>query len=100
VGKPLVDIDVPEDTSKPEAAPPAGTAESNVETPEPQRVHVPSSSGSKSADRAQPSAKEEDWSTNGVLATPSVRRIARENSVDLRAVKGTGKDGVRELVFC
>ncbi|GAA5921076.1 hypothetical protein JCM5296_006635, partial [Sporobolomyces johnsonii] len=29
----------------------------------------------------------------GVLATPATRRLAREHSVDLSLVKGTGKDG-------
>jgi 2-oxoisovalerate dehydrogenase E2 component (dihydrolipoyl transacylase) len=31
--------------------------------------------------------------SGSVLATPAVRRISRENDVDLRQVKGTGKDG-------
>ncbi|RKP20574.1 dihydrolipoamide branched chain transacylase E2 [Rozella allomycis CSF55] len=29
----------------------------------------------------------------GILATPAVRRIAKENSIDLSKIKGTGKDG-------
>ena len=28
-----------------------------------------------------------------VLTTPAVRRIARENNIDLKTVSGTGKDG-------
>ncbi|EPZ35658.1 Chloramphenicol acetyltransferase-like domain-containing protein [Rozella allomycis CSF55] len=29
----------------------------------------------------------------GILATPAIRRIAKENSIDLSKIKGTGKDG-------
>ncbi|RCN38122.1 2-oxo acid dehydrogenase acyltransferase [Ancylostoma caninum] len=49
-----------------------------------------------SATTAPPPAaaqQEKHVSTGKVLATPAVRRVAIENKVDLKKVKGTGKDG-------
>ena len=81
VGKPLIDIDVPDATTP---------AEPILEKPSSQRVFVPDSA---SATAPTSSATESEWSSNGILATPAVRRIGREHNVDLRLIVGTGKDG-------
>ncbi|EPB67099.1 2-oxo acid dehydrogenase acyltransferase [Ancylostoma ceylanicum] len=70
VGQPLVEIEVAE-----------GVAEEKAE--EPAKAPAP-----------PPAAQQEQHVTTGkVLATPAVRRVAIENKVDLKKVKGTGKDG-------
>ncbi|VDM82869.1 unnamed protein product, partial [Strongylus vulgaris] len=60
------------------AAPAAETAKS--ETP---KIQPPSTAV----------ALDHDILSGKVLATPAVRRIAMENKVDLKKVKGTGRDG-------
>jgi 2-oxoisovalerate dehydrogenase E2 component (dihydrolipoyl transacylase) len=40
-----------------------------------------------------PAVPEEDITTGKVLSTPAVRRLARENALDLALVSGTGKAG-------
>ncbi|KAJ1942764.1 hypothetical protein GGF37_002967, partial [Kickxella alabastrina] len=106
VGKPLVDIAVEGEAAEEASAAAQETATQPV--PEPERKPAP-------ALAQQPKAKEpavielapavmpstaaapQDFScerTNDVVyATPAVRRIAREGSVDLRFVAGTGKGG-------
>lgn len=79
VGKPLVDIDIPEgEVEEPVSAEPEKEVE---KTPE-EEVEV----GSKEVANEPPSR----FST---LATPAVRRICRELNIELATVKGSGKDG-------
>jgi len=73
VGKPLVDID---------------SEESNESTPI-QKTEVIADSLERT-DTPKPST---EFRINKVLATPSVRKMAMENKVNLEEVKGTGKDG-------
>ncbi|KAJ1897137.1 hypothetical protein LPJ66_003560 [Kickxella alabastrina] len=102
VGKPLVDIAVEGDAAEKASA----AAQETAAEPAPEQKPAPAQ---------QPKAKEpavielapavmpstaaapQDFScerTNDVVyATPAVRRIAREGSVDLRFVAGTGKGG-------
>lgn len=88
-----MDIDVP-DHQHPHGGQ-EKPVESVVETPEATKVFVPNSTGNAAGTKkAEVAEKEEEWSTHGVMATPAVRRIARENNVDLSKVKGTGKEGV------
>lgn len=56
--------------------------------------HVPTSPIPVTADSEQSVARSSSVShDDSVLTTPAVRRIARENGIDLRTVIGTGKDG-------
>ncbi|KAI8322124.1 hypothetical protein GQ54DRAFT_260538 [Martensiomyces pterosporus] len=72
VGKPIVDIQV------------EGSGDAAAETPSTQ----------SSDTSAEPALDYSNDRTNDVVyATPAVRRVAREHSVDLRYVPGTGKDG-------
>ncbi|KIH55894.1 putative dihydrolipoyllysine-residue acetyltransferase component of pyruvate dehydrogenase complex, partial [Ancylostoma duodenale] len=82
VGQPLVEIEVAE-----------GVGE---EKEEPAKEAAPEAAKPVSATTPSPSPapqQEEHVSTGKVLATPAVRRVAIENKVDLKKVKGTGKDG-------
>lgn len=45
------------------------------------------------SDSERSAAQSASLSHDNVLTTPAVRRIARENSIDLRTVVGTGRDG-------
>ncbi|KAJ2160407.1 hypothetical protein GGF46_002297 [Coemansia sp. RSA 552] len=86
VGKPIVDIEVEdagEDAgAQPQASaatgPPQETSTSSAPSPQ-----APAAGGPASVDR----------SGDVVYATPAVRRVARENSVDLHQVQGSGKGG-------
>lgn len=81
-GQPLVMIDVEEE----------GTG---VQTDQAvKQDHVPTSPIPVTADSEQSVARSSSVShDDSVLTTPAVRRIARENGIDLRTVIGTGKDG-------
>lgn len=70
VGKPLVDFDVDDDAEDDD---------------------IDSSSSSSEYESGSSSSSSDDESTNKVLTTPSVRRIAKENNVDLSKVKATGR---------
>jgi 2-oxoisovalerate dehydrogenase E2 component (dihydrolipoyl transacylase) len=70
VGQPLIDIDVAE--------------EENVSEPS-----IQVTPATKIPEIATSSVN----SKTSVFATPAVRRIAKENSVDLSKVQGTGKEG-------
>ncbi|MEX2500844.1 MAG: 2-oxo acid dehydrogenase subunit E2 [Trueperaceae bacterium] len=63
------------------AAPGAGDADRNA----PKRASVPSD-----ASGSDPDASSEDLPGGLIPAAPSVRRLARERGVDLRAVRGSG----------
>jgi pyruvate dehydrogenase E2 component (dihydrolipoamide acetyltransferase) len=52
---------------------------------------VPEASGA--APNPQSAAKETPKTTNGVLATPSVRKLSREKEVDISLITGTGRHG-------
>lgn len=81
VGKPLIDIDTPDADAEDIPAPDTPTENTQSKaTPQPEAV--PSSTPAVTVE------------TSGkVLATPAVRRIARENNVDLARVPATGKGG-------
>ncbi|PIA14786.1 hypothetical protein COEREDRAFT_46089 [Coemansia reversa NRRL 1564] len=85
VGKPIVDIEV-EDSSNQQKPPPPPPPH------EPPATNTAMDSTSRNSIPPQP-----DYTTtrNGdvVYATPAVRRVARENSVELCYVKGSGKAG-------
>jgi pyruvate dehydrogenase E2 component (dihydrolipoamide acetyltransferase) len=57
-----------------------------------QPATAPPAQGSASPSQSQPSAEVED-SHEGVRSSPLVRRIAKENNLDLRKVKGSGSAG-------
>ena len=82
-GSALLDIEVEgdvEDVVQTEAAPKAETAQA-VET----TTAAPAATTGAAPARMEPDGQ--------VFATPAVRRIARENGVDLASVPGSGKDG-------
>jgi 2-oxoisovalerate dehydrogenase E2 component (dihydrolipoyl transacylase) len=82
VGNPLIDIDTG-DSAHPKAT--ASQSEVPVHQPEVIQQHQGSSS---------PPAPSAPFRNEGlVLTTPAVRRIAKENNIDLRTVRGSGKDG-------
>ena len=82
VGSPLIDIETEEEEeiAAPTAAEPAAPASGKPAAAKPAPAVAPSSSSALVAD-------------GDVFATPAVRRVARENNVDLSKVKGTGKGG-------
>ncbi|KAJ2107450.1 hypothetical protein GGI16_001523 [Coemansia sp. S142-1] len=83
VGKPIVDIELDEQLADAEAAQtPDATTQATASSPAPE------------ATADQPPRDFTSDRTNDVIyATPAVRRIAREHSIDLRYVEGTGKGG-------
>uniref|UniRef100_A0A060SX06 Dihydrolipoamide acetyltransferase component of pyruvate dehydrogenase complex n=1 Tax=Blastobotrys adeninivorans TaxID=409370 RepID=A0A060SX06_BLAAD len=96
VGKPLVDIDVNDDSAAAaqeqevpveEATKPAKSAtEEKIESVAEQAEFKPKSS-------EETVAAHQNGTTLATLATPAVRRICRELNIDIASVKGTGKDG-------
>ncbi|KAG5462082.1 MAG: 2-oxoacid dehydrogenases acyltransferase-domain-containing protein, partial [Olpidium bornovanus] len=85
VGKPLVDIeatgtDSPASTPVAAASPPVAA----------QQAGVPPKSSTAGGPASLATAVD---GAEVTFATPAVRRIARENGVDLKLVKGTGKGG-------
>lgn len=81
VGKPLVDIDILDEET------------SNSNKSEPAVAKKPEATPAPSARReaeAPPAKNLEHFKT---FATPAVRRICRENNVDVHEITGTGKDG-------
>ncbi|KNE61899.1 hypothetical protein AMAG_07168 [Allomyces macrogynus ATCC 38327] len=79
VGSPLVDIQLEGHDAS--AAAPAPAAP------------VPATAPAAAPAAAAPAAAPAPISDGPVFATPAVRRVARENNVDLRLVRGTGKAG-------
>ncbi|KAJ2546285.1 hypothetical protein EV175_005657, partial [Coemansia sp. RSA 1933] len=101
VGKPLVDIQL--DSNEPDAPTPVVAAETHVENSIPRtneptapRLAVPQDT---TAAAAPPPVDQSgmdhsrDRTNDVVYATPAVRRVARESSVDLKYVSGSGKNG-------
>lgn len=86
VGKPLVDIDVEDDGTEDVAAEEERVEESRREP----SVEKPSAELA-AAESVPEEYSEKNW--NKSLATPAVRRIAMENNISLKDVKGTGKNG-------
>jgi 2-oxoisovalerate dehydrogenase E2 component (dihydrolipoyl transacylase) len=103
VGAPLIDIDVEgaeaaaEPAAEPEPEPAAPEPEPKAPTPtfEPVQVAPTSEPVAPIADRTSLRTGGDKISKNDgrVLATPAVRRLATEHSVDLASVPGTGKGG-------
>lgn len=82
-GSALVDIDTEDAADEGEAAPAPAAAE-----PEAPKAAAPAAAATSAA-RAPPHR----GADGKVLATPAVRRIARENDISLEDVPGTGKAG-------
>ena len=103
MGAPLIDIDVEgaeaaaEPAAEPEPEPAAPEPEPKAPTPtfEPVQVAPTSEPVAPIADRTSLRTGGDKISKNDgrVLATPAVRRLATEHSVDLASVPGTGKGG-------
>lgn len=90
VGAPLVDIDTANDTAN-EVNPTIKTSNPTVESGYPSAK--PTSTQpieSMSSSSMTPAVTTNE---NTSLATPAVRRIAKENGVDIRIIQGTGKAG-------
>lgn len=83
VGKPLIDIDTGSEASAPAKTPSADQKQS------PQK-EVPSQGLQQTSEGAR---EELERLSEHVLATPAVRRVAREENIDLRQVRGSGRDG-------
>ena len=67
---------------------------SDTEEPEVEKSQEAESAPAKAEDsKAQEKATEVEDPTKRVIAMPSVRKFARDNNVDIRQVKGTGKNG-------
>ena len=79
VGSPLVEIE--SDAEGDQAAPVKAITED-----------IPTSSLDTSSTASSP-VSNISFIDNEVLATPAVRRVARENKIDLSKVRGTGKEG-------
>lgn len=77
VGKPLVDIETDDSNAPSTPAPPTETISDSLERHEP----------------TTPAQQQQEFRVNKVLATPSVRKMAMENKVDIALVQGSGKDG-------
>ena len=94
VGEPLVDIEVVGEEG--EAASDT-VKEHQQQQPEPQPTA--STTGAATATAAESSSSTPSPSSLPAdhylrtLATPAVRRVAKENNVDIRNIAGTGKDG-------
>ncbi|CAG8460264.1 5161_t:CDS:2 [Ambispora gerdemannii] len=78
VGKPIVDIESPDTASE------SSSSEERTQTP-----------SSSSPESLNPSKDISFISQNHevTLATPAVRRLARENAIDISKIQGTGKSG-------
>lgn len=82
VGKPLVDIDVQDEETEETTAKQEESTEK--EPPSCEQAATPPESVSEEY-------SDKNW--NKSLATPAVRRIAMENQISLKDIKGTGKNG-------
>jgi 2-oxoisovalerate dehydrogenase E2 component (dihydrolipoyl transacylase) len=86
VGHPLVEIDT--DAEGEQSSPAINKPVDDASSP------ATSKATSDHSTKITPPAAAIDSPSNAqVLATPAVRRVARENMIDLEKVKGTGKGG-------
>ncbi|KAJ2479964.1 hypothetical protein EV174_003870 [Coemansia sp. RSA 2320] len=95
VGKPIVDIELDDPSSDSGAAAPVSEPASEpVPELEPASALEPATQPNTNVQFVKPPKDFSGDRTNDVVyATPAVRRIAREHSIDLRYVEGTGKSG-------
>ncbi|EFC48345.1 dihydrolipoamide branched chain transacylase E2 [Naegleria gruberi] len=82
VGAPLIEIEVADSTASPTASTPSSTSTTETKT----TTTTSSSTSCSSSDLAEASFGK-------TLTTPAVRRIARENNIDLTKVQATGRNG-------
>jgi pyruvate dehydrogenase E2 component (dihydrolipoamide acetyltransferase) len=99
-GAPAETADAREAKDAPEAAPAAGAADEEAraepESPSAVRTAVAAEASARESTTEPPPPKEPappSTEDGPVYASPSVRRLARELSVDLAAVSGTGRGG-------
>eukprot|EP01006_Ploeotia_vitrea_P049067 TRINITY_DN67306_c3_g3_i1.p1 TRINITY_DN67306_c3_g3~~TRINITY_DN67306_c3_g3_i1.p1 ORF type:complete len:486 (+),score=95.11 TRINITY_DN67306_c3_g3_i1:173-1630(+) len=94
VGSPLVDIELEDDAAAPDEAPaqaPASTPAPSTPTP---AAPTPTTTAAPTQPAATSATSEEVAATNSkVPMVPAVRRIARENNIDVSKVTATGKGG-------
>jgi pyruvate dehydrogenase E2 component (dihydrolipoamide acetyltransferase) len=85
----------PEASETPRSAPTNGNGGRNLEAEDVQEIQRPAAAKSAPAPRnVSPSATTTDHVIPfDILATPATRKLARDLSVDLREVKGTGNSG-------
>lgn len=79
-------------------SPPAAPMPSSPETPEPTDADIAAARAMARAELGQPAAPTNSWEApapvaSRVLATPATRALARELTVDLSAITGSGKGG-------
>lgn len=96
VHQPLFEIEVADDT----AATSGNTTAAKTDKAAHREPHKPSQTPTSSAGNSNPTANngvefkaDHAATTDRVLATPAVRRIAREHDLDLRAIPGSGRNG-------
>ncbi len=96
VGGPLIDIEEVGEAATASSEPAAerkAQSQGTVEAPAPKAVQ-PAATRSTSADNHRISAKESPRASDArVLASPAVRRMAREMNIDLATIRGTGEHG-------
>jgi pyruvate/2-oxoglutarate dehydrogenase complex dihydrolipoamide acyltransferase (E2) component len=96
VGEPLVTFDVEPGAEEPSEAPKREAVlvgygvDQDAASKRPRRLRPP---GQRAAPAARAEATPEQPPAGKALATPPVRRLARERGVDLAAVEGTGRGG-------
>ncbi|KAI8064706.1 2-oxoacid dehydrogenases acyltransferase-domain-containing protein [Gongronella butleri] len=98
VGEPLVDIETADGAVDATLPADAAAAAPEVAEKAPAEPFVPASTakaanGTASLPDASSTASFAPASGDQTLATPAVRRLAKEQGVDLRGVRGTGKEG-------
>jgi 2-oxoisovalerate dehydrogenase E2 component (dihydrolipoyl transacylase) len=101
VGKPLVDIDVQEDTQEEEIlespktaqSPRAQEAEKILETSDESESQVKTSQLNRDLDDADQGSQMRERGAHAALATPAVRHLTKELGVNIADVAGTGRDG-------
>uniref|UniRef100_A0A1A9VLG6 Dihydrolipoamide acetyltransferase component of pyruvate dehydrogenase complex n=1 Tax=Glossina austeni TaxID=7395 RepID=A0A1A9VLG6_GLOAU len=87
VGEPLLDFDVEDEDSDEDSSETSPSATQTITSDSP-KIHIDSSQAGSPTEVIS-----EEMTRNITLATPAVRRIAREHKVDLSKVTATGKGG-------